>query len=98
MNKIKTAIIVSLCIVLLSVFLFFVPLEGLFRNLPILRDFYQNTTLEISSPNGKATIKIDGKEYGETPASIKNLSSKTYRVELTRTSSQEGFYKTHVLE
>lgn len=95
MKRFKTAIIVIICITILSVVLFFLPLEGFLQRLPVIKSFYQNTTLEISAPNGKVSVKINGKEYGETPISIKNLPAGTYIVELTKISSQQSFYKTH---
>ena len=95
MKKSKSAIIVISLVVLLSVFFFFVPLKDLTKNIPILKGFYQNTTLEITTPNGKAEVKIGGKEYGETPVNIKNLVAGKYEVELTRTDDT-GFYKSHI--
>jgi len=95
MKKSKSAIIVISLVVLLSVFFFFIPLKDLTKNIPILKGFYQNTTLEITTPNGKAEVKIGGKEYGETPVNIKNLVAGKYEVELTRTDDT-GFYKSHI--
>jgi len=96
MNKWKSALIIILIVISLSVFFFFVPLDGLIKNIPILKSFYQNTTLEITTPNGKASVKINGKEYGESPANIQNLVSGKYEVELQRTSLQGDFYKPHI--
>ena len=96
MNKWKSALIIIFLVVSLSVFFFFVPLDGLVKNIPILKSFYQNTTLEITTPNGKSSVKINGKDYGETPANIQNLVSGKYEVELQRTSQHEDFYKPHI--
>ena len=96
MKKSKSALIVISLVVLLSVFFFFVPLKDVIKNIPILKGFYQNTTLEITTPNGKAKVKIGNKEYGETPVTIKNLVAGEYKVELTRTGGDTGFYKTHI--
>ena len=96
MNKWKSALIIIFLVVSLSVFFFFVPLDGLIKNIPILKSFYQNTTLEITTPNGKSSVKINGKDYGESPANIQNLVSGKYEVELERTSQQGDFYKPHI--
>ncbi len=96
MKKSKTAIIIILLIIILSVFFFFFPLNEITKNLPIVKVFYRNTVLEITSPNGKALVKIDGKEYGNTPANITDLVAGKYQIELRRESSSENFYKPHV--
>lgn len=96
MNKWKSALIIIFVVISLSVFFFFVPLDGLIKNIPILKSFYQNTTLEITTPNGKASVKINGKDYGESPANIQNLVSGKYEVELQRTSLQGDFYKPYI--
>lgn len=93
MNKRKSSLLILLLIVALSLFFFFVPLENLVKNIPLIKGFYQNTTLEVTTPNGKALVRIKGKEYGETPVNIQNLVSGKYEVELIRSSQQEGFYK-----
>ena len=95
MKKWKPALIIMLLVILLSVFFFFVPLDNIVKNIPVIKSFYKNTTLDITTPNGKATVKIDGKEYGDTPVNITNLVAGTYQVELNRTSQKEGFYKPH---
>lgn len=96
MKKWKSALIILSLIVFLSIFFFFVPLDGIVKNIPILKSFYQNTTLEVTTPNGKAKVVINGKEYGETPVNITNLVAGKYKVELSRTSQGDGFYKTHI--
>lgn len=96
MKRWKSALIITTLVVMVSVLFFFVPIDNLFKNLPIIRNFYQNTTLEITTPNGKAKVKIGGKEYGETPANITNLVAGEYEVELTKSSQTEDFYKPHL--
>ena len=96
MNKWKSALIIISLVFVLSLFFFFVPIDGIIKKLPLIKSFYQNTTLEITTPNGKSTVKINGKEYGETPANVQNLVSGKYQVELQRSSNQEGFYKSHI--
>ncbi|MDY0097403.1 MAG: PEGA domain-containing protein [Candidatus Dojkabacteria bacterium] len=96
MNKWKSALIIIFLVFALSLFFFFVPLDGIIKKLPLIKSFYQNTSLEITTPNGKSTVKINGKEYGETPANIQSLVSGEYEIELARTSNIEGFYKPHI--
>ncbi len=96
MKKPKTAFILIILVILLSIFFFFFPLKDISKNIPIIRSFYRNTTLEITTPNGKASVEIDGKEYGETPSNITNLVSGEYQVQLTRESQEGGFYKPHL--
>lgn len=98
MKKQKSALITISLVVLLSIFFFFVPLKDIVKNIPILKGFYQNTTLEITTPNGKANVKINGKEYGETPSNINNLVAGEYEVELTRTASSTDFYEPHIFD
>jgi len=95
MKKPKSALVIISLVVLLSIFFFFVPLKDIVKDIPILKGFYRNTSLEITTPNGKATVKINGKEYGETPSNINNLVAGKYKIELTRTGDNERFYKSH---
>lgn len=96
MKKSKSALIVIAVILLISIILFFIRPEDILKHIPIIKNFYQNTTLEITTPYGKAEVKIDGKEYGETPVDIQNLIAGEYQVELKRISDEEGFYKIHI--
>lgn len=96
MNKSKTALIIVALIVIFSILFFFFPLDEIAKNLPLVKVFYRNTVLEITSPNGKALVKVDGKEYGSTPTSITNLVAGEYEVEMVRESPSEGFYKPHI--
>lgn len=96
MKKSKTAIIIVLLILFFSIFFFFFPLNEVAKNLPIVKVFYRNTVLEVTSPNSKALVKIDGKEYGSTPVNITNLVAGEYQIEMIKESSSEGFYKPHI--
>jgi len=96
MKKPKTAYILIILLIALSIFFFLFPFEDIAKNIPILKTFYKNTTLEITTPNGKALVKVDGKEYGETPATITELVAGEYEIELTRISESNGFYKPHI--
>ena len=95
MKKWKSALIISSIVVSLSILLFFIQPEDVLKHVPILRSFYQNTTLEITVPHGKANVKINGKDYGETPLNIQNLVAGEYKVELERIAIEEGYYETH---
>lgn len=95
MKKIKPALIIILSILAVSILIYFIPTEKIIGNLPFINRFYNNTTLEVVSINGKANIKIDGKEYGETPITINDLPEGKYTVEVQRISETEDFYIPH---
>ncbi len=95
MKRWKSALVITSLVVLVSLLLFFLPPEDLFRHIPILNSLYKNTTLEITVPNGKATVEIDGEEYGETPVNIQSLVAGEYDVTLKRVSLEENAYKPH---
>ena len=94
MNKLKTALIIILSIIILSLLIYFIPTEGIGARIPFLNRFYTNTILEIVTINGKAQVRIDGKDYGETPLTITELPQGDYSVELDRVSDFDDFYKT----
>ena len=73
MKKIKTAIIIIVSIVVLSVLFYFFPPSKLIGKLPFLNRFYNNTTLEVVVQNGKAKVQINEKDEGETPVTIEDL-------------------------
>ena len=93
MKKSKSALIILAIVLLLSVLLYFVPLKQVLTKIPLIRSIYKNTQLEIITPNGKSNIYINGKEYGQTPATITDLVEGTYEVTLERESPSEDFYK-----
>jgi hypothetical protein len=71
----------------------------LIGTLPLINRFYNNTTVEILTKRGKAKIWIEGKDYGETPATIENLPEGTYLVELERIEEGDSsFYKRQSLQ
>lgn len=94
MNLIKTATISILLLIVLSVIFYFLPIEEILTKLPYINTFYNNTSLTVNSKNGKALIKISGKDYGQTPATITDLEPGTYDIELTRVSDTPDFYQT----
>lgn len=94
MKKNKTAWIIVATMVVLSIIIYFLPLESIIGKLPLIKGFYNNTSLEIISQRGKATININGESYGETPATIEDLPEGEYVIELTRIAEEDSFYKT----
>jgi hypothetical protein len=94
MKKLKTVLIVIFSIVAISILVYFLPTENLFTKLPFSERFYRNTTLEIVTINGKAKVTIDGKDYGETPVNINELTPGDYNITLERISDAENFYQT----
>ncbi len=97
MKKNKTAIITVITVITLSLTLYFLPLKSLIGRLPIINTFYNNTSLEIISQRSKATVIINGKNYGETPTTVENLPEGKYTVELTRVADDDTFYETETL-
>jgi hypothetical protein len=94
-KKSKFALITIILVLAFSVLLFLVPINQLVGRLPYLNQFYNNTTLEISTKRGVAKIWIDGKDYGETPTTVENLPEGTYLIELQKVVEEESFYKKH---
>lgn len=93
MKQNKTAILITISILLLSVFLYFVPIGNLVEKLPFVNRFYNNTSLEILTPNGKAKVWVDGVEYGETPTTVDDLAEGEYTVELEKVVAEDSFYE-----
>lgn len=93
MKSVKTALLIIISIITLSVLFYFIPVKSLIGKLPIINKFYNNTTIEIITPNSKAKVWINGKEYGETPLTIQDLPEGEYLVELQRITTQESFYQ-----
>lgn len=93
MKSSKTVIIIVALVVLTSVLLYFLPINSIVGRLPFLNRFYNNTTLEIVTKRGKAKIWINGKDYGETPATVENLPEGSYLVELEKITEEKAFYE-----
>lgn len=98
MGKNKTALIILVSVIALSVLLYFLPINRLIGTLPLINRFYNNTTVEILTKRGKAKIWIEGKDYGETPATVENLPEGTYLVGLERIEEDSSFYKRQSLQ
>ncbi len=93
MTNSKKLLFIILGIFLLSVLLYFLPLNSLLGKIPILDRFYNNTSLEIVTQKGKAKVWIDGKDYGETPTTVQDLPEGSYLVELEKISDEKFFYE-----
>lgn len=94
MKKFKAVPIAIVAVIAVSILIYFLPTEGLASKIPFLNRFYTNTILEVITINGKAKVKIDGEEYGETPLTINELSPGDYTIELEKISSVKDFYNT----
>jgi hypothetical protein len=95
MKKNKIALITIFLILTISILLYFIPINQLIGKLPFINSFYNNTTLEITTKAGVAKVWINGKDYGQTPASIEDLPEGSYLVELEKIVKEESFYKKH---
>lgn len=93
MNNKKTALIIIVSIIAISILIYFLPIDRIIGSLPIINRFYNNTTIEIVLKNGVANIWVDGKEYGQTPQNIENLPEGEYLIELQKIAEGETFYK-----
>lgn len=89
----KTAFLITIFVIALSIILYFFPLATLLGKLPFVNKFYNNTTIEIVSQNSKSKVWINGEEYGETPVTVEDLPEGKYLIELSRISSEEFFYQ-----
>lgn len=98
MGKNKIALIIIVFIIAFSVLLFFLPVNRLIGRLPYISEFYNNTTLEISTKRGLARVWIDGQEYGQTPTTVQNLPEGTYIVELEKIDDSDSFYERQTIQ
>lgn len=98
MQKNKIALIIIVFVLGLSSLLYFLPVNRLIGRLPYINQFYNNTTLEISTKRGLAKVWIDGKDYGETPTIVENLPEGSYVVELERIEDNQSFYDRQTLQ
>jgi hypothetical protein len=93
MKNTKTALIIIGSVIVVSVLIYFLPINRIIGSLPIINRFYNNTTIEIVLKNGVANIWVNGKEYGQTPQNIENLPEGKYLIELQKVAEGETFYK-----
>lgn len=95
MNKVKTAIIIITSLLLIGILVFFLPTEKILSNIPLFKNLYNNTTILISTKVGKATVMINGEDYGETPTTISDLEPGSYTITMEKITEGDSFYKPH---
>jgi hypothetical protein len=95
MKKWKLPIVLFLVFLITTlIFIFFSP-GDIFQRLPVVENLYSNSKINITSTRGRAKIKLNGKDYGETNQEISDLTSGFYMVELSRIADEPNFYTPH---
>ncbi len=92
MKKFKLPIIIFLILTVITIALVFIPESAIIRQIPFGEELYNNCKINVTSVNGKAEIKIDGKEFGQTNQEIEDLSPGLHKVELSRVTESKSFY------
>ncbi|MBD3329255.1 PEGA domain-containing protein [Candidatus Dojkabacteria bacterium] len=92
MKKFALPILIIITILAVTMILIFMPADRLLSKIPVIKSFYSNTNLSITTPNSKSEIEVNGKDYGETSQVIGDLEEGTYQVKLSRISGNEAFY------
>jgi hypothetical protein len=98
MKKRKTALIIILSVLVLSILFSFVPINSLLSKIPLVKNLYNNTILSINLKDGEANVTINDKDYGETPVNVENLADGEYTVVLSKITDSEGFYEDHTFD
>jgi hypothetical protein len=94
MNKTARILLIIFSIIALATILHFVPsTEKLLSRAPIIREFYNNTVLIVTTSKGRANVSVNGKSYGQTPLTIENLGEGRHLVELEKVTESEGVYE-----
>jgi len=93
MKKRKTALIIIISILVLSIFFSFVPINSLLGKIPLVKNLYNNTILSINLKDGEANVTINEKDYGKTPVNVENLADGEYVIVLSKVTDSEGFYE-----
>ncbi|GAB4157324.1 MAG: hypothetical protein Fur003_1020 [Candidatus Dojkabacteria bacterium] len=90
-----TIALTALVLTLITVVIFFVWTEDFKNKIPYFNQLSNNTSLVVQSKNSSANVKIDGKDYGETPLEIETLSKGTHTVTMTRVveGDEKVFYE-----
>ncbi len=96
MRRFKLPIIIFLILTVITVALVFIPESAIIKRIPFGEELYNNCKINVTSVNGKAEIKIDGKEFGQTNQEIEDLSPGLHKVELSRVSDSPAFYNKRV--
>ena len=95
MKRTKTALVIVVSILILSILFYFLPLDSIVSRLPLIKNLYNNTVLNITIKNGEADVTINDKDYGTTPIEIENLPTGEYTVVLSKVSDSENYYEDH---
>jgi hypothetical protein len=98
MKNRKIALIIVVAIIIISIILYFLPLGKILSNIPLIKSFYNNTSIEIITEKGKAQVAINNKDYGQTPTTIENLPEGRYTIELKKIADDNTFYKKQIFE
>jgi hypothetical protein len=98
MKNRKTALIIVISIIVVSIILYFLPLKKILGNFPLIKSFYNNTSIEIITEKGKAQVAINDKDYGQTPTTVENLPEGKYTIELKKIADDSTFYQKQVFE
>ncbi|HRI05612.1 MAG TPA: PEGA domain-containing protein [Candidatus Dojkabacteria bacterium] len=98
MPNLKTAIIIILAVFVISIGVFFIPFDDILARLPYISEFYNNTTITITSRNAKSEVFLDSKSYGETPVTISDLKPGRYTFKLTRITDVSGAYEDRYID
>lgn len=95
MKKSKTALIILLSVLTLSIFFYLVPMDSILGKIPFIKGIYSNTVVSINLKNGEADVTIDGKDYGKTPTEIQDLARGEHTILLSKISDSRNFYEDH---
>lgn len=98
MKNRKIVLIIAIAVIIVSIILYFLPLGKILASLPLISRFYNNTSIEIVTEKGKATVTINGKDYGQTPTTIDDLPAGKYTVELQKVADDTTFYQKQIFE
>jgi hypothetical protein len=97
MKNRKTVLIIAI-IIAISIILYFLPLGKILENIPLIKSFYNNTSIEIITEKGKAQVTIDDKDYGQTPTTVEDLPEGIYTIALKKIAEDNTFYQKQVFE
>lgn len=91
-NRLLTTTIIIVILSLLTVVFFFFSPSSYLSNISLFKGLTNNTSLIVKTRNSKLEVKIDDKEYGETPLELDDLKPGKHTLQLTRVSTQEDVF------
>ncbi len=90
----KPLIILLGLMIVITVLFMFVDVDSYMGRIPLIKELYSNTSLEIVSTNSVSQIYINGHDHGVTNQTVRNLPAGKYDVKLVRVTEQEdSFYE-----